>query len=174
MIALKLSLLTIIFVACTLIGFFYGGRYSKRVLSLISLHESIRLLETEIIVFSNPLPLAIENIRNRTSAHVYKVYERILNEIEFDQSGDLYNSFLTTSDYLKETCLLKQEDIDVFLSLGKIIGKTNRKDQKQHFKYILNELGQLIEQARVEKNTNEKMYRSLGILVGLGMIIILI
>ena len=51
MIALKLSLLTIIFVACTLIGFFYGGRYSKRVLSLISLHESIRLLETEIIVF---------------------------------------------------------------------------------------------------------------------------
>ena len=174
MITLKLPLLIIIFTVCTLLGFAYGGRYSKRVVSLMSLHESIRLLETEIMVFANPLPLAIENMKTRISLEVYKAYEIIFEEIRFNKSGDLYNCFLMTSEYLEKTCLLKFEDIDVFLSLGKIIGKTNRIDQEQHFKYILNELNQLIEQAKEEKNCNEKMYRSLGILMGLGIVIILI
>lgn len=174
MIALKLPLLVIIFITCSLIGFSYGGTYAKRLKSLIELRESIRLLESEITVFANPLPIAIENIKNRISTDMYKVYSIILKHIKLDQSGDIYNSFLESTEYLEETCLLKAEDIDVFLSLGKLIGKTNRNNQEQYFQYILREIDQLIEQAKEEKIRNEKMYRSLGILTGLGIIIILV
>lgn len=174
MIVVRISLLISIFIICTLMGFAYGEKYGKRVISLMGLHQSIRLLEAEVIVFANPLPVAINNIRKRVSAEINEVFNIILKEMQSNESGDLYYSFLKTTNYLEKTCLLKTDDINVFLSLGKIIGKTNRNDQEQHFKYILNELEQLILDAKEEKNRNEKMYRSLGILMGLGMIIILI
>jgi stage III sporulation protein AB len=155
-------------------GFAYGGRYGKRVTVLMALHQAIRLLETEIIVFANPLPVAISNISKRISPEINGLFKIILDEMQNNQSGDLYYSFLKTTDYLEKTCLLKADDINVFLSLGKIIGKTNRNDQEQQFKHVYNELDLLILESKEEKNRNEKMYRSLGILLGLGIIIILI
>lgn len=173
-IVMRIFLLIIILITCTLMGFAYGGRYSKRVTSLMSLHQAIRLLETEIIVFANQLPVAINNINKRVSPEINSLFKIIINEMQNDQRGDLYYSFLKTTDYLEKKCLLKADDIDVFLSLGKIIGKTNRNDQEQQFRHIYYELDQLILEAKDEKIRNEKMYRSLGILLGLGIIIILI
>jgi stage III sporulation protein AB len=155
-------------------GFAYGGRYRKRVKSLIDLHQAVRLLETEVIVFANPLPIAIKNISNRITDEIFNAFKIIEKDMHSNDGGDLYNSFLKTTDFLRSSCCLKPEDINVFLSLGKSIGKTNREDQQQHFKFIISEISQLIIEAKEDKNKNEKMYRFLGILMGLGMIIILI
>ena len=174
MIILKLILYIVVFISSSFIGFLFGGKYSKRVTSLASLQQSIRLLQTEIIVFANPFPYAINNISKRISEDMVNVYSIIMNEMIINQSGDLYNGFIESIYYLKNNCLLKEEDIDVFLSLGKVIGKTDRIDQELQFKYVLNEIDHLIVDAKEEKIKNEKMYRSLGILMGLGMIIILI
>lgn len=174
MIAAKIVLYMTILITSSLIGFAYGGRFSRRVISLGQLQQGIRLLQTEIIVFANPLPDALENISIKVSKEIKDVFIMIKEEMLTNQSGDLYFSFLEASEYLKTTCLLKQKDIDVFLSLGKVIGKTNRVDQEQQFLYALSQLEELLDEAKEEKIKNEKMYRSLGVLMGLGMIIILI
>lgn len=174
MLIVKIGLYIAIFATTSIMGFVYGGRYSKRVYSLISLQHSIRFLQTEIIIFANPLPYALENISKKMPGEIEKVYLMIKNDLIINQSGDIYYSFIQVTDYLKNSCLLNQEDIDVFLSLGKVIGKTDRMDQEKQFKYVLKELDNLIEVAKEEKTKNEKMYRSLGVLLGLGTIIILI
>ena len=76
-IVMRIFLLIIILITCTLMGFAYGGRYSKRVTSLMSLHQAIRLLETEIIVFANPLPVAINNINKRVSPEINSLFKII-------------------------------------------------------------------------------------------------
>lgn len=174
MIGAKIILYMVIFITSSLIGFLYGGKYSKRVISLGQLQQGIRLLQTEIIVFANPLPQALENISMKTSEDIKNVFMMVKEKMLSNQSGDLYFSFLEATEYLKTTCLLKQKDIDVFLSLGKVIGKTNRVDQEQQFIYALRQFEELLAEAKDEKIKNEKMYRSLGVLMGLGMIIILI
>lgn len=174
MIITKVILYITIFITSSLIGIGYGERYSKRVKSLSSLQHCIRLLQVEVIVFANPLSIAFENILNKISDDLVKVIETIKTEMESNKSGDIYISFLETSDYLKNNMLLKQRDADTFLSLGKIIGRTNRENQEQQFDFILAEIEELLIEAKNEKIKNEKMYASLGVLMGLGIIIILV
>ena len=174
MIIIKIFLYIIILLTSSLIGFSLGGKYSKRVKNLMNLQQSIRLLQSEVIVFANPIPIALENILGRVSTEMQQVYSIVKESIFKNQTDDLYGCFLQSIYYLRNTCLLKDEDIDVFLALGKVIGKTDRTDQELQFKYALNEFELLIIEAKDEKNKNEKMYRSLGVLMGLGMIIILL
>ena len=140
----------------------------------MNLQQIIRLLQSEVIVFANPIHIALENISRRISDEIQQVYSIIKESIVKNQTGDLYSCFLQSIDYLRNTCLLKDDDIDIFLALGKVLGKTDRMDQELQFKYALNEFELLIVEAKDDKNKNEKMYRSLGVLMGLGMIIILI
>lgn len=174
MILIKFILYLTIFMSSFLIGLSFGSRYSKRVESLSSLGQCIRLLQIEVIVFANPLTIAFENISNRISNDMLKVIEIIKIEMELNKSGDLYSSFYETTNYLKNNMLLKQKDIELFLSLGKVIGRTNRNNQEQQFDFILSGIDELLIEAKNEKMKNEKMYTSLGVLMGLGIIIILV
>lgn len=170
----KLLLYLLVFITSSLIGFMYGGVYSKRVNSLMSLQQAIRLLRAEVIIFANPLPLALLNISNKVSGELSKVFLVIKEDLDINQSGDVYDSFLESEKFLRENCSLQKVDTDLFLSLGKVIGKTNRVDQERQFAYVLDELESIIVDAKGEMVKNEKLYRSLGVLLGLGMIIILI
>lgn len=174
MIFTKVLLYLIIFITSSLLGFAYGEKFSQRVKSLVELQNSIRLMQTEVTIFANPMPIALDNIAKKTSKNMKQLYYIILEDMLLNNSGDLFSSFLKATEYLKCTCLLKQQDIEPFLSLGRVIGKTDRLDQEQQFKYVLDEIEQLIVVANDEKTKNEKMYKSLGVLTGLGMIIILI
>lgn len=170
----KLLLYLLVFSTSSLIGFMYGGIYSKRVNSLILLQQAIRLLQGEVIIFANPLPDALVNISKKISGEVSKVFVIIKEDLNINQSGDVYESFLKGEKFLRDNCGLQKMDTDLFLSLGKVIGKTNREDQERQFSYVLNELDLIIVDAKNQMLKNEKLYRSLGVLLGLGMIIILI
>lgn len=174
MLTIKVILYIFIFITSTLIGYIYGGIYSKRVYSLIDLQQGIRFLQAEITIFANPLPIALKNASDRVSGDISKVFQIILENLMENELGDVYFSFLEASSYLKERCSLSRDDIDLFTSLGKVIGKTNREDQERQFTYVLEELDLHLFEAREAKNKNEKLYRSLGVLLGLGIIIILI
>ena len=174
MLTVKMLLYIFIFLTSTLLGYMYGGIYSKRVNSLVDLQQAIRFLQAEVTIFANPLPLALKNVSSRVSGDISKVFLIINNNLVINESGDMYNSFFESYNFLKANCSLLKEDIDIFMSLGKVIGKTNREDQEKQFAYVLDELDLQLIEARVAKNQNEKLYRSLGVLLGLGMIIILI
>lgn len=173
MLFIKTSLFILIFMTSTSLGFFYGRKYSKRVENLIALQQGIRILQSEIIIFSNPLPEALINTSNKVNKQISKIFLIIRDSLIKNHSGDIFSSFIMSETHLEEL-FLKKEDIDLFLSLGKMIGKTNRTDQERQFNYILKELEDLIAEAKEERRKNEKMYRSLGLLLGLGIIIILI
>lgn len=174
MTGLRFVLCFIILICTTSIGIGLGGRYSKRLKSLTAMEESLRLLYSEVTVFANPISIAIENISSKIKGDMKHTYMIIYQELKNNTSGDLYDSFLPAKEWLKHRCMLLEEDIDLFLSLGKVLGKTDRANQELQFTYVLEEISLLKEAAKEEKIKYEKMYRSLGILMGLGMIIILV
>ncbi len=174
MLLLKVLMLINIFSICCILGFSFGHRYSKRLSGLKELQDMIRLLQTELVVFLTPIPIAIENLWEKTSDSMGEVLKYIREGIDKDEAGDLYPIFKDASYLLEEKYRLLSEDLDVFNSLGKVIGKSTREDQEVQFDYILESLQDLIIEAKEEKNRYEKMYGSLGIILGLGIVIILI
>ncbi len=174
MLFLKMLMLINVFCICTILGFSFGNRYSKRLNGLYDLQELARLLHTELIVFLTPIPIALDNISERTSENMSEILTFMIKKIEEDEIGDLFTIFNEASYLLKEKFSLEQDDIDVFMSLGKVIGKSNRENQELQIGYVLNSLQELIQEAKEEKTRYEKMYGSLGIILGLGIVIILV
>lgn len=174
MLFLKWIILLGIFLTSLTLGFAYGDKYAKRVYYLKGLLQSIKLLKTEVIILSNPLPIALKNASDKSDKKIKEVFDLILKDIMENDRGEVYSSFLETKYMLRNECFLLKEDIGLFLNLGKIIGKTDRLDQGKHFTHVIEELKTAIDEAKVDKDKNQNMYRSLGLLMGLGAIIILI
>lgn len=174
MLLLKILMLLNIFSICSILGISFGHRYAKRLNGLNDLQELTRLLQTELIVFLTPIPIAIENILEKTSVSMGEVLSFMRDKIEKDEVGDLYAIFNEASYLLDEEYNLTPEDLEIFKSLGKVIGKSSRENQEVQIKYVLDSLQEQIREAKEEKNMYEKMYGSLGIILGLGMVIILI
>lgn len=57
---------------------------------------------------------------------------------------------------------------------GKILGQTDLQGQLGKVKLTLDFLETQIQQAQAEENKNKKLYKTLGVITGVGLVIILI
>lgn len=170
----KTLLIIIIFIIPTIIGYIYGISYKKRRKSLDDLQYFVRLLQSEILVKSTPIPKALKDIYTIDKKGIYNIFFEIGDDLEKFKSDDLYLSFLSKKNLLKTRCFLKEEDIEVFLYLGEILGQSNKLDQEKNLSFVINQIAQLRIQAKSEENKNQKLYSALGVLTGIGMTIILL
>ena len=69
---------------------------------------------------------------------------------------------------------LNQEDKDVLKELGKVLGQTDADSQVSEIEVTENFLDMQIEKAEESRKKNQKIYKTLGILIGLFFVIVLI
>lgn len=174
MLIIKLFGSCLIIVSSSLIGYLYGIRYSKRLSNLIYLQQCIKLLETEILYGATPMPDALNNVYRKGNEKISFVFKEIRHNLLSSKDKSLYECFIEEKDTLKDKLHLSQEDVEVFMTLGQTLGTSNRKDHEKNFKMVITQLKSLEEEARMEKEKNEKMYKSLGILTGIAIVIILL
>ena len=174
MIFLKTILLIVIFSICTSIGILHGRTFSTRLENLIYLEQCIKILETEIVYGSTPLPQALTNVFEKGNLRVSFIFEAINRDLLENKRGDIYLSFVSVKEILFTKLNLKKVDVEAFMSLGRVLGTSNREDQEKNLKITLNQFTVLISEAREERNKNEKLYKTLGLITGIGIIIILV
>lgn len=174
MIFLKTVLLIVIFSICTSIGILHGRTFSTRLENLIYLEQCIKILETEIVYGSTPLPQALTNVFEKGNPRVSFIFEAIKRDLLENKRGDIYLSFISVKEILFTKLNLKKVDVESFISLGRVLGTSNREDQEKNLKITLNQISGLIFEAREERNKNEKLYKTLGLITGIGIIIILV
>jgi len=68
---------------------------------------------------------------------------------------------------------LRRQERDVLASLGQVLGSSDRADQEKHLRLAVTHLRGLEEEARAEQEKYEKMYKSLGFLGGLLVVILM-
>lgn len=171
---IKLLFYITILSSSSLIGFLYGEGFNKRAKTLHDLGYCIRILENEVLIGNTPLPDALNNTYLKGRGQIANVFSLIQKDLIDEEREDLYLSFNQYQGLLKESFSLKNKDIETFLFLGKILGKSNRVDQEKNFKFIINEIENNFYEANSEKGLYGKLYRSLGILLGIGIIILII
>ncbi len=174
MLILKIIGSLIIIASSSLIGCLYGDKYSKRLRNLIYMRNCLQLLETEIMFTATHLPEAFENVYKKGNKNVSYFFKDIKEYLLSNKSNCIYDSFQFACSKSKNNLCLEDEDIEILLSLGKVLGKSDRIDQQKHFKAILTQLDRSRIEAEEKKKKNEKMYKSLGILSGFALVILLI
>ena len=119
-----------------------------------------------------------------------KPLSEIFEEVYFVETGNKVSEiFLKTSQKIKEMNVseawrsavaensfflnLKKEDIELIKSFGNMLGKTDIEGQVSEINQFLTLLDGQIATCEEEKNKNTKLCKSLGTIVGLGIVIVL-
>lgn len=164
----------LIMAACSLYGIAASNRFSLRPKELRKLRSAIQMLETEIIFGSTPLPIAMGNVASKVSGGIRSFFSKVSEDLISGWSLGLEGAWAGGIDKLiSETCLTAA-DRELLKDFGKVLGVSDREDQKKHFELFYIQLKHHEDIAEEERRKNEKLYKSLGFLSGLVIFIILL
>lgn len=170
---LKLLGCVLVMVVATMAGFRIAARYAERSHQLRQFVTALKILETEIFYAATPLPEACRRIARRIPAPAGMAFERIAVNL---CDGRGLTADAAWREALAESqgqLALKGTDRDVLMNFGHTLGVSDRDDQIKHIHLAIAHLSAEETNARDEQQRNEKMWRYLGALLGLAVVILL-
>ena len=168
---IKSLFLIAIFGLAVYVGNSQASKYINRLKELISIKSALNIFENKIKFTQSPLEEIFKNIaENCSEKNIKNIFEQLV--IDINKNINLHKSWLDTINS-KETNL-NDEDKKILIDMGKILGSTDVDGQVSNIKITSSFIDRQIEKAEQEKEKNVKMFRTLGIVSGLTIIIILI
>lgn len=165
----KIILLIAIVVASTILGILFSKKYSNREKELKEMKSALNIFATKIKFTYEPVPNVFLEISNKIGGNIGQIFARASSRMKEESAGEAWeNAFTDVKNNLLE------EDITILKNLGRLLGQTDIEGQLSEIEVVTQFLDTQLESARNEKIKNEKMYRTLGIVSGLTIAIILI
>lgn len=163
--------LALILGSCSYIGILISKKYSNRVKELKEMKSALNIFITKIKYTYEPIPKIFEEISNKTKEYknISNIFKNAINEMKEYEAGEAWNKSLE-----KTNTNMRKEDIEVLKGLSKLLGKVDAEGQVREIELVENFLETQIEEAEKEKLKSEKMYRTLGISIGVAITVILI
>ena len=168
---LRYLFLLVVIAGSTSIGFLLSKSFSDRVKELRELANLINILQNKIKFTKVPLKEALTEISNiETNSQISKVFSKAGEKIKTEKTEIAWQEALNEERIFLN---LKNEDIELIKSLGNTLGKTDIEGQMSGINQFENILNMQIKKAEEECSKNSKMYKSLGTIIGLAIVIIL-
>lgn len=168
---IKIFFLIAIFGLAIYIGNLKASQYINRLKELISIKSALNILENKIRFTQAPLEEIFKNIsHNCSEKNIKNIFEKISADI--NQNKNIHKSWENTINKIETN--LNNEDKKILIDMGKILGATDVEGQISNIKITTSFIDKQIEKAEEEKCKNVKMFRTLGIVVGLAIMTILI
>lgn len=170
---LKIIGVTIILITSTGIGYKMAEKLEGRLRDLRSFGLGLQILEREIAFLSSSLPdamIKISYIKGNASA-IFRECGEILKE---KQGYCVQEAWEMAFDRLYRDTFLEDEDRMILIELGKSLGAYDIENQTQNIKNISSQLQIQEQKAEVNIEKNSKLYKSLGALAGLAIVIVLL
>lgn len=174
---IKWTSLIIIMILATLLGNILSKKYKNREKELKGLKRNLNLIETKIKFTQQPLTEIFEEISkseedNQAINIIFKkAYEKMKSDLEEKAFRTIWSEALKES---RDQLNLTDEDINIVDGLGKTLGTTDIDGQVKEIEITKEFIDNQIEKAEEERRKNEKMYKTLGGIAGIGIAIILI
>ena len=160
MLGIKIVIYSFIFLSSSLIGILNSKKYSNRVSELKEFKNALNIFKTKIRYTYEPLPQIFTEISENVNSNISPVFKNAAEKMKFCAAGEAWNLALTI-----EELNIDDEDRNALKNLSKLLGKT---DMTTNF------LDKQIKEAETQKEKSEKMYRTLGMIIGIGIVIILV
>ncbi len=170
---LKLVGATLIIGMTSLWGFRVAARYSRRPQELRALQTALAVLTTEVEYGATPMP---EALRQSAQAAGQPVRRLLLDTVQRLESG----GGITPGEALQDALAsfgpeshLSAGDLTILQALTAVLGASDRRDQVRHLRLALERLIGAEAQASEERQRYERMYKYVGVLSGLALVLIL-
>ena len=165
----KCFLLILIFALSSAIGITISKIYENRAKELKEFKNILNIMKTKIKFTYEPLQEVFKEIAKENSTKIEKIFGKMANQITYAQVSEVWTNCIQEADIC-----INQEDKDVLKKLGKLLGQTDVEGQVSEIDVTQGFLDVQIEKAEEEKKKNQKMYKTLGVVIGLVFVIILI
>lgn len=172
--ALKLIVALILLLSTSGIGYLMALRYGLRVKQLGYFINALNSLETYILYYSTPLPLAMKKLSERSHNSISWIFEESWKRLSSREGYEIYEVWKNALNKNIDNLSLTKEDIEIIIDFSKELGFGNKDTQKKHFQYTEMLLNEQKIKANNEKEKNGRMFNRLGVLLGLALVIILI
>jgi stage III sporulation protein AB len=155
------------------LGYFYSKDCGKRPNQLRELQALFQMFENEICFLSNLLIDAFKRIYKSSTSEAAIFFKDTAGIIGADKSiGGSDAWYKAVRANIKNTALNK-EDEEILISFGKMLGNSDLEGQVKNIKLTLCQLKLQEQKAEESKKKNEAMYKALGVLGGLAIVIIM-
>lgn len=145
------------------IGMKKASSFEKRLDILNEFEKSLVLLKGEIKYSAASLPESIQSVSKRTSNEVMSFYKNLSEKIM--ESKDIALSKLWEEEVkgTLKTEEIKQEDLELFIDLGKQLGHLDVDMQIKNIDLCISRLKERQVEAEEDIKMKSKLYRTLGV-----------
>lgn len=168
MIYIKFLNIVLIVLVSAYIGINKAKIYSIRVWKLKDLKHGFNIFKTKLEFTYEP----VSEIFKEISELVYSDKDNIFKSYVDNMKEDFENSWNLA--VAENSFSLTKEDIQVISSFGNLLGKTDLNGQLNEVELANNFLDKQILDAEESRKKNDKLYKSLGVIGGIAIAIILV
>ncbi len=169
----KLIGAVLILFSASMVGWQIGKYYACRPVQLRALILALQMLETEIVYGFTPLQRAFVKIGHRIQKEVGQLFVTAAELLVTEEASSVDVCLSKAISKTWSDTALRKEEKSVLSSLGQVLGASDREDQQKHLRLAITHLRGLEEEARAEQEKYERMYKSLGFLGGLLVVILM-
>ena len=155
-----------------MIGFGIAKNYADRPRQLQSLRTGVEMLLTEIVYAATPLSEALIGVGKTQGQPIAEFFNEVGTGIS--EMMTVNEAWSRGLEGLQSSSALLLPDLEVLRSLGEVIGVSNREDQERHLLLACQRLHAQHVVATDEASRNVRMWRYLGFLIGVVVVIIIL
>lgn len=171
---LRLLGMLVVFISCTYMGKLLAGRYTKRYRELTIFLDFVEYFQTEICYTSTPIIEIFGSLTSRISSPFKEMIMAVLDQLTSYGYRPLCDIWKENLYENKKNLSFNQEDLDLLIYFGNILGTTDRENQKKYFTVIKSRLSTQLNDAQGNKLKYTKLFNELGVIAGLFIIILII
>lgn len=157
----------------TYVGWQVALGYARRPRQLRDLQTALAILQTEIEYGATPLPQALGAAARAADGMVGRIFSQTAQRLSEGRGltpGDALRRSLAET---AEETALQREDLEVLLALAPVLGGSGRSDQIRHLTLARERLSREEIRSREERDRYERVARSVGVLAGAALVLIL-
>jgi len=157
-----------------MIGFQQAAKYAARPRQIRQVANALQRLETEIGYGHTPLPEALERTAHSVPQPIAGVFREAANGLASDSGISFRESWEQAVSQGWRLTAMRANEQAVMQRLGSVLGISDKEDQMKHLRLALLQLKAEEDAAREDQARYEKMWKSLGALIAVLIVILMV
>jgi len=157
----------------TWIGFEWSKKLNNRPKHIRQLKNALQILEAEILYSQLPLQEAFTTIAKQIPQPMKSFFGELGKDME-KKNPDLFSLWEKQVEALMDVSCLSGNEQEILKQFGRTLGQHDFAQQQKHIQLTVSHLDRELEDARENQTRYGKMAKSLGVLCGLFIVLLLI
>ena len=170
----RIAASAVILLGCAYLGIVFSNRYKKRVRQISGMEGAMTQLEFDIDYMNLPLCDSLEKIAHSSENEIKEIFLYVCDRLKENPCGDMYRVWKRALERCEYDLYLTEDDKRIILDFSRTLGSGNREKEKNNIKVTLMRLKMAEDEAKADAVRNVKMYRGLGMLLGVFAVIVLL